>query len=98
MKAEEFQTCSLLGSGAVGRSEAEQIHTENVRKLSAMTTEQILKEREELLGVLGPEMVAFVRDRAARIVVPPGSTPFGLLFRLLGNTAAGGLYFNQYHR
>ena len=40
-----------------GESEAQKIHRENVEKLSSMSPEEIMKEREQLLTSLGNEIV-----------------------------------------
>ncbi|XP_065203024.1 RNA polymerase II-associated protein 1 [Planococcus citri] len=45
----------------VGGPEASEIHSENVNKLSSMSPEEILKAREELLQVLNPSHVEFLK-------------------------------------
>lgn len=43
--------------------DAPTLHEENIAKLSSMTEEEILAKREELLGMLKPENVEFLKKR-----------------------------------
>lgn len=57
----------VTGKGLRGQEaeqEAQTIHEENIARLQAMTSEEILQERQRLLAQLDPSLVAFLRSRS----------------------------------
>lgn len=47
----------------LGPSEAQRIHEENAQKLSGMSTDEILAEKQKLMESLDPSMLQFLRSR-----------------------------------
>ncbi|XP_016067836.1 PREDICTED: RNA polymerase II-associated protein 1 [Miniopterus natalensis] len=57
----------VTGKGLRGQEaeqEAKTIHEENIARLQAMTSEEILQEQQRLLAQLDPSLVAFLRSRS----------------------------------
>lgn len=57
----------VTGKGLRGQEaeqEAQTIHEENIARLQAMTSEEILQEQQRLLAQLDPSLVAFLRSRS----------------------------------
>ena len=46
------------------RKEVAKIHSENMERLSALSEEELLQEKRRVEQVLGPELVAFLKERA----------------------------------
>lgn len=62
-----FQSIYSTGdrSYIVSEPVAEEIHAENINKLSSMSEDEILKARQELLQVLNPSHVEFLKQKRA---------------------------------
>ena len=58
------QTNSLISCEGLGNvKEKEQIHRENMEKLSQMSPDEILQEQQKLIEHLDPKILAFIRKR-----------------------------------
>lgn len=55
----------------VAREEVMKIHRENVERLSGVSEQELLQERERVEQVLGPSLVAFLRARRRKEVEDP---------------------------
>lgn len=55
--------------------EADDIHTENVKKLKQMSQEEILKEREELMKNMDPSLIEFLKSRREAAATSSTSVP-----------------------
>ncbi|XP_076033905.1 RNA polymerase II-associated protein 1 isoform X2 [Oratosquilla oratoria] len=70
-------SCIVEGKTGLGnKEEASMIHKENVAKLSSMSHEDILKERDALMNQLSPEKIQFIqslRKKKVTLNVPPES-------------------------
>ena len=55
--------CSRMARAVLGETEAAKIHRENLEKLSNMSQEEILQERELLLSKLDPKLVALLKRK-----------------------------------
>ncbi|XP_068110392.1 RNA polymerase II-associated protein 1 [Hyperolius riggenbachi] len=63
---EEDRPRLITGEGlrtAAAQDEAQKIHQENVNKLKALSAEEILQEREQLLSQLDPKLISFLRSK-----------------------------------
>ncbi|CAB3359660.1 Hypothetical predicted protein [Cloeon dipterum] len=54
-----------------GPSEAEKIHIESMKKLSELSEEQILEEKNRLMATLKPETLSFFARRKAKVATVP---------------------------
>ncbi|KAJ8308079.1 hypothetical protein KUTeg_012953 [Tegillarca granosa] len=50
-------------SATFGKEEAMKIHEENLQKISAMSTDEILEEQKKLLQMLDPKLVSFLKSK-----------------------------------
>ena len=70
-----FLVTNLLESSILSKTEAEMIHSENVKKLSSMTKEELQYEKEKLLQSLDPKLISFIHKRAASAPKRVNETP-----------------------
>ena len=62
-----FKKSSIItGEGLSGPQDAEKIHQENVERLSKMTENDIITERQKLLDTLNPKIISFIRKRNSK--------------------------------
>ncbi|CAL8105514.1 unnamed protein product [Calicophoron daubneyi] len=61
------QTVCGLGLGCRS-SEVEKIHKENIERLSHMSEEEILKEREDLLQTTDPNIISFLLHKSRKVL------------------------------
>ena len=52
-----------LGDGIGNQKDVEQIHLENLERLSKMKPEDILMEQEKIMSQMDPKLVAFIRQK-----------------------------------
>lgn len=53
----------LKGDGIGNQKDVEQIHLENLERLSQMKPDEILKEQEKIISQMDPKLVAFIRQK-----------------------------------
>ena len=72
------QTASLISCEGLGNvKEKEQIHRENLEKLSQMKPDEILQEQQKLIQQLDPKILAFIRKRNKNESDPQQPHQFG---------------------
>ena len=65
-EARQFEKSKIItGDGLTGPQDAERIHQENIEKLSKMSKEEIISERQKLLDSLDPKIISFIRKRGS---------------------------------
>lgn len=53
----------LKGDGIGNQKDVEQIHLENLERLSQMKPDEILKEQKKMISQMDPKLVAFIRQK-----------------------------------
>jgi hypothetical protein len=57
----------------LGPSEAQRIHEENAQKLSGMSTDEILEEKQKLMEMIDPSTLQFLKSRKQAAAQAKGS-------------------------
>lgn len=57
------ESMELFGTSVLLKEDLESMHQKNLDKLTSMTKNEIIEEREQLIATTDPAIIAFLRDR-----------------------------------